>query len=101
MPHLRNRIKLWAKQLKMDIFALRLAYQDKRTPRYAKILPVIIVAYALSPLDLIPDFIPVLGFIDDAIVLPALIWLAIRLIPPEIMADCREKAKSPATGKKR
>ena len=71
---------------------MRLVYRDRRTPAYAKILPVIIVGYAFSPIDLIPDFIPVLGFVDDAVVLPALIWLAIRLIPSEVMEDCRKRA---------
>lgn len=99
--NLTSRIKRWAKQLKADISALNLAYRDKRTPVYAKILPVLVVGYALSPIDLIPDFIPVLGFLDDAIILPVLIWLTVRLIPPEVMADCRERAKSPGTDKKR
>lgn len=99
--NLTSRIKRWAKQLKADISALNLAYRDKRTPVYAKILPVLVVGYALSPIDLIPDFIPVLGFLDDAIILPVLIWLAVRLIPPEVMVDCRERAKSPETDKKR
>lgn len=98
--NLVTKIKLWANQLKRSISALRLAYQDKRTPGYAKILPVIIVGYAFSPIDLIPDFIPVLGFVDDAIILPALIWLAIRLIPSKIMEDCREKAKTIETDTK-
>ncbi|MDD9148330.1 YkvA family protein [Sporolactobacillus sp. CQH2019] len=99
MNNLISRIRLWARQMKMNISALWLAYQDKRTPGYAKILPIIIVGYAFSPIDLIPDFIPVLGFVDDAIVLPALIWLAIRLIPSEIMEDCRERAQKLETDK--
>jgi Uncharacterized conserved protein len=101
MPNnLISRIKRWAKQLIMNISTLWLAYQDKRTPGYAKILPIIIVGYAFSPIDLIPDFIPVLGFIDDAIILPALIWFAIQLIPSEVMADCREKVKTLEVDKK-
>jgi len=95
-----NKIRLWANQLKKNIAVLRLAYLDQRTPVYAKILPVIIVGYAFSPIDLIPDFIPVLGFVDDAILLPALIWLAIRLIPSEIMEDCRKKAATTNPDKK-
>lgn len=89
---LADKIRQWAKRLKINISALRLVYRDRRTPAYAKILPVIIVGYAFSPIDLIPDFIPVLGFVDDAVVLPALIWLAIRLIPSEVMEDCRKRA---------
>jgi len=71
---------------------LALAIRDPRTPWYAKALAIATVAYAVSPIDLIPDFIPVLGFVDDAILLPALIWLAIKLIPDEVMADCRARA---------
>ena len=84
-------IKTWAKRLKRDGFALALAIRDPRTPWLAKALAVATVAYAVSPIDLIPDFIPVLGFVDDAILLPAMIWLAIKLIPAEVMVDCRAR----------
>jgi uncharacterized membrane protein YkvA (DUF1232 family) len=71
---------------------LALAIRDPRTPWHAKALAIVTVAYAVSPIDLIPDFIPVLGFVDDAILLPALIWLTIKLIPEEVMTDCRARA---------
>jgi len=69
-----------------------LAAKDPRTPWYAKGLIFLIVAYALSPIDLIPDFIPVLGYLDDLILIPAGIWLAIRMVPPEVLVEARETA---------
>ena len=86
------RLKVWAKKLKRDGVTLWFAVKDAATPWYAKALGVIVVAYALSPIDLIPDFIPVLGYLDDVILLPGLIWLAIRLIPAEVLVACRERA---------
>lgn len=86
-------LKERAKKLKTDIPALFLALKHKRTPVFAKILAGITVAYALSPVDLIPDFIPVLGYLDDVILLPALIALTIRLIPEDVLTGCREQAK--------
>lgn len=86
------RLKAWAKKLKSDGVTLWFAVKDAATPWYAKALGVFVVAYALSPIDLIPDFIPVLGYLDDVILLPALIWLAIRLVPAEVLAGCRERA---------
>ena len=88
-----SRVKGWARRLKRDVVALWFACKDSRTPRLAKAVAVFTVGYALSPIDLIPDFIPVLGFVDDAITLPGLIWLVLRMIPPEVMADCRAKAE--------
>ena len=82
-----------AQKLKTDIPALFLALKHKKTPVFAKILTGITVAYALSPVDLIPDFIPVLGYLDDVIILPALIALTIRLIPEDVLTQCREQAK--------
>lgn len=81
-----------ARALKRDIAALALAYRDPRTPWAARALTVCVVAYALSPIDLIPDFIPILGYLDDLVLLPLGIVLAIRLIPPEVLADCRARA---------
>ena len=81
-----------AKQLKTDIPAVFLALQHKKTPWYAKITAAIVIIYALSPVDLIPDFIPVLGYLDDLIILPALIALTIRFIPKETFAECREQS---------
>ena len=78
-----SRVKGWARRLKRDVVALWFACKDSRTPRLAKAVAVFTVGYALSPIDLIPDFITVLGFVDDAIILPGLIWLVLRMIPPE------------------
>jgi uncharacterized membrane protein YkvA (DUF1232 family) len=85
-------LKMRAKKLKTDIPAVFLAFKRKETPVAAKIIAGITVAYALSPIDLIPDFIPVLGFLDDVILLPSLIALAIKLIPQEVLEECRAQA---------
>lgn len=87
-----GRLKAWARAIKRDTHALWLAARDPRTPWYAKALALSIAAYALSPIDLIPDFIPVLGYLDDAILLPLAIMLAVRLMPPDLMAEYREAA---------
>ena len=79
-------------QLKRETYALYLAYQHPDTPLLAKIWTVIVVAYALSPIDLIPDFIPVLGYLDDLILIPLGVAIAIKLIPPDVMRECRERA---------
>lgn len=84
--------KARAKTLKTEIHALMIAYRDPRTPWAAKALALLVVAYALSPIDLIPDFIPVLGYLDDLILLPLGIALAIRLIPPEVLDEARRTA---------
>ncbi|VIO76461.1 hypothetical protein CI1B_64660 [Bradyrhizobium ivorense] len=89
-----SSIKIWARNLKRDSYALYLAARDPRVPWYAKALAVAIAAYALSPIDLIPDFIPVLGYLDDLILVPAGIWLAIRLIPDDVMTECRASASA-------
>jgi uncharacterized membrane protein YkvA (DUF1232 family) len=78
--------------VKRDTLALYLAARDQRTPWYARLFVGLIVAYALSPIDLIPDFIPVLGFLDDVVILPIGILLAVRLIPRSVLLDCRERA---------
>jgi uncharacterized membrane protein YkvA (DUF1232 family) len=85
-------MKAWAQRVKRDGVTLWFAGKHPRTPWYAKALGVFVVAYALSPIDLIPDFIPVLGYVDDILLLPGLIWLTIRLLPPEIVAECRTQA---------
>ena len=84
--------KQWARTIKRDAHALYLAAQDPRVPWYAKAVAIAVAAYALSPIDLIPDFVPVLGYVDDLIIVPAGIALVIRLIPPEIMAQHRDMA---------
>jgi uncharacterized membrane protein YkvA (DUF1232 family) len=86
------RLKQQARALKAETLALYLAARDPRTPWYAKVLVGGIVAYALSPIDLIPDFIPVLGYLDELILLPLGIAMAIRLMPANIMAECRSRA---------
>lgn len=87
-----ERLRRWAKAIKRDVHALWLAARHPGTPWYARGLAIGIAAYALSPIDLIPDFIPVLGLLDEAILLPLLILLAIRLVPAEVMAECRARA---------
>lgn len=93
-----KQLSSWAHSLKREVRALGLAYADPRTPWYARVVIACVVAYALSPIDLIPDIIPVLGLLDDLILLPLGIALAIRLIPPLVLAACREQARtSPAS----
>lgn len=87
-----DRVKAWASALKRETVALWFASRDPRTPWTAKALAVFTVGYALSPIDLIPDFIPVLGFIDDAILLPGLIWLTLRLLPSDVITESRARA---------
>ena len=87
-------LKEKAVQLQTDTYALYLAYKDPRVPWYAKIFVAIVVAYALSPIDLIPDFIPVLGYLDDLIIIPAGMYLSLKMIPREVLEECRGKAQS-------
>ena len=82
-----------AKKLKTDIPAVFLALKDKRTPFLAKMIAAVVVVYALSPIDLIPDFIPVLGYLDDLLILPALIAWCVKCIPEDVFADCRSRAE--------
>jgi len=91
-----NVITSWkqrAGQLETEIHALYLAYRDPRVVWYAKVISIAIVAYALSPIDLIPDFIPILGYADDLIIVTAGVFLIRKIIPKEVMLDCRERAK--------
>lgn len=85
-------IKTWAKALKRDVVALWIAARDPRTPWYAKVAAGAITAYALSPVDLIPDFIPILGYLDDLLIVPVGVLLVVRLIPPPLMAEYRAMA---------
>ncbi len=89
---LLGRAKRWARNIKRDVVALWIAARDPRVPWYAKALCAAIAAYALSPIDLIPDFIPVLGYLDDVILLPLGILLAVRLIPADLLAEFRAEA---------
>jgi uncharacterized membrane protein YkvA (DUF1232 family) len=90
--NLLHRLRNWARTLKRDVVALSLAARDPRVPWYAKAVAASVAAYALSPIDLIPDFIPVLGYLDDLILVPLGIALAIRLIPPDLFAEHRNTA---------
>ncbi|MBB3303227.1 hypothetical protein CO653_32390 [Rhizobium anhuiense] len=87
-----SKAKLWAKSLKRDIVALWFAARDPRVPWHAKAVAGTVAAYALSPIDLIPDFIPVLGYLDDLLIVPLGIMLAIRLVPVEVMIELRTEA---------
>ena len=89
----RDKYKDAVRTLKADTYALYLAYRDPRTPWYAKIWAALVVAYAFSPIDLIPDFIPVLGYLDDLLIVPIGVFLAIKLIPEDVMAASRKKAQ--------
>jgi len=92
--------KARAGRLKSEIYALYLCCRDPRTPWHAKVFAAVILGYALSPIDLIPDFIPVLGYLDDLIIVPAGIALLIKMVPHEVLEECRERARSLPAGKK-
>ncbi len=96
-----QRLRDWARGIKRDVHALYLSARDPRVPWYAKAVALAVAAYALSPIDLIPDFIPVIGYLDDLIIVPLGILLAVRLIPAEILAEHRfaasEAAERPAS----
>jgi uncharacterized membrane protein YkvA (DUF1232 family) len=87
-----SHLKAWARNLKRDSHAIYLASRDPRVPWYAKALAMAVAAYALSPIDLIPDFIPLVGYLDDLVIVPLGIWLVVSLIPGEVMAECRARA---------
>lgn len=87
-------LRRWAKLLKGDVVTLWFACRNPQTPWYAKTCAVLVVAYAFSPIDLIPDFIPVLGLLDDAILLPVGIWLTLKLLPPPVLAESRRQAQA-------
>ena len=89
-----DRWRRQANQLKIEIYILYLAYKDPRVPWYAKVFLACIVGYAFSPIDLIPDFIPVLGYCDDVVLLPLGIALALKMIPEEVLEECKERAHS-------
>ncbi|MBI4726050.1 DUF1232 domain-containing protein [candidate division TA06 bacterium] len=94
MDKLRQKIQ----NLKKETYALYLAYQDPRVPWYAKAVAVATVAYAISPIDLIPDFIPVIGYLDDLLLVPLGIALSVRLVPADIMEECRQKTHQKLNG---
>ncbi len=88
-----QQLKARARALKADTYALYLAARHRDTPWYAKVFTACVAAYALSPIDLIPDFVPVLGYLDDLIIVPLGIVLAVRMVPPAVMCQCREQAQ--------
>lgn len=87
------RVRAWARQIKAEVYILAVACRDPRTPWYAKVLAACVVAYAFSPIDLIPDFVPVLGYLDDVILVPLGVLLVRRLIPATVLADSRTEAE--------
>ena len=93
------RARSWARQIKRDVVALWLAIRDPRVPWYAKTVAAVVAGYALSPIDLIPDFIPVLGYLDDLLIVPLGIMLAVKLVPAPVMADLRVRAMGRARPK--
>lgn len=88
-----QKLKQKIDDLKVELLAVWFAYRDPRTPWYAKVWSALVAGYAFSPIDLIPDFIPIIGYLDDALIVPLGIMIAIKLIPKEVMADTRIKAK--------
>ena len=95
-----ERLKQKSRNLKIEIYALYLAYRDPRVPWYAKAFVAIVVGYAFSPIDLIPDFIPVLGYLDDLVLIPLGVAVALKMIPEKIMEDCRIRSKEVMNAKK-
>ena len=91
-----EKLRRWAKTLKLESRALFYAARHPDTPWYAKAMALLVAGYALSPMDLIPDFIPVLGYLDDLVLVPLGILAAVKLIPPDVMAQCRVKAAEQA-----
>ncbi len=98
MTRLPERLKGWARRLKAELYALYLAYRDPRVPLYARVFAAVVVGYAFSPIDLIPDPIPVLGYLDDLVLIPLGIALSVRMIPEPVLAECREKASRLSAG---
>ncbi|WLV25570.1 YkvA family protein [Aciduricibacillus chroicocephali] len=88
-----SRLKLFAKRLKQELYVLFLSYKDDRTHWFAKVFVICVVAYAFSPIDLIPDFIPVLGYLDDLIIVPLGISISLKIIPSNVLEENREKAE--------
>lgn len=93
MAQLLERWKGWARQLQLEAYALYLAYRDPRVPWYARVFAACVVGYAFSPIDLIPDAIPVLGYVDDLVLIPLGVRLALAMIPADVMAESRDKAR--------
>ena len=98
MTRLAEKLKGWARRLKAELYALYLAYRDPRVPLYARVFAAVVFGYAFSPIDLIPDPIPVLGYLDDLVLIPLGIALSVRMIPEPVLAECREKASRLSAG---
>ncbi len=93
MKQFLDKWKQHARELKIQLYAVYLAYRDPRVPLYARIFAACVVGYAFSPIDLIPDPIPILGYLDDLVIVPLGIALTLKMIPPEVLAECEEKAR--------
>jgi uncharacterized membrane protein YkvA (DUF1232 family) len=93
-PSSGERLRSWSRRLRRETYALYLAYRDPRVPWYARLVAAAVVAYAFSPIDLIPDPIPVIGYLDDLLLVPAGIWLALRLMPAGVMSEARQEASA-------
>src|SRR3712207_2177887 len=93
MKQLSEKLRAWARSIKRDGVTLWFAYRNPHTPMLAKAMSLLVVAYALSPIDLVPDFIPVLGYLDDVIVLPILIWLTVKFVPDHVLEESRVQAE--------
>lgn len=89
-----NRLKAWAQALKHDVMTLWFAIKHPQTPWYARLFAAIVTAYALSPIDLIPDFIPILGYLDDLILVPVGVWLLLKMVPQQVLMDSRAQAQT-------
>lgn len=91
-----DRLRIWARQLKQQSLTVYFAARDPRTPLFVRLLALAVAAYALSPIDLIPDFIPLIGYLDDLLIVPLGLALVVRLTPPEVIASARERAAQAA-----
>lgn len=87
-------LKIKAEALKKEVFALFIAFKDQRTPWYAKVFSALVLAYAFSPIDLIPDFVPFLGYLDDLVIIPAGVAVALKMIPENVMLEARKQAET-------
>ncbi len=90
---MREKLEAYARKVKVEVYALYLAYHDPRVPWFARLFTACVVAYAFSPIDLIPDFIPILGYLDDLLIVPLGVFLALRMIPSPVLDECRLQAQ--------